>query len=85
MKLKRKQVYIDEESDRKLKTLSDAAKTTEAEQIRRALKFYLSRKAIPSHKGDPILKLIGLCDKPTGPKNASTHHDQYLYGKKVNK
>lgn len=82
MRLKRKQVYIDEESDSKLKALSVATKTTEAEQIRRALKLYLSRKTIPTPKGDPILKLIGLCDKPNGPKDASIHHDQYLYGKK---
>ena len=85
MKLKRKQVYIDEVSDSKLKSLAATTRTAEAEHIRRALKLYLSRKAISVHKDDPLLKLIGLCDKLTGPKDASTHHDQYLYGKKVNK
>ena len=34
-------------------------------------------------KKDPLQKLIGLCDEPEGPLDASIHHDKYLYGKLV--
>lgn len=82
MKLKRKQIYLDVDSDRKLKAISAITKTPESEHIRKAIKLYLLKKRIIPSQEDPILKLIGLCDNPEGPKDASIHHDRYLYGKK---
>jgi len=44
--LKRKQIYLDEESDRALKRLALMTKISEAEHIRRAVKKYITK-----HKG----------------------------------
>ncbi|MBW1796509.1 MAG: CopG family transcriptional regulator [Deltaproteobacteria bacterium] len=82
--LKRKQIYLDEESDRALKRLALATKISEAEHIRRAVKKYIAKQKAKRREADPLRKLIGLCDKPDGPTNASIHHDRYLYGKQVN-
>lgn len=79
--LKRKQIYLDEETDRILKRLAFSTRISEAEHIRRAVKAYLSKQKVKKPKEDPLLKMIGLCDKPDGPTNASIDHDKYLYGK----
>ena len=81
--LKRKQIYLDEESDRSLKSLALATKMSESEHIRRAIKRYIARQKGKMAEEDPIRQLIGLCDKPDGPTDASIHHDRYLYGKQV--
>lgn len=79
--LKRKQIYLDEESERGLKQLALYTKTSEAELIRRAVRDYLARQKANIPDKDPILDLIGLCDSPEGPTDASVQHDKYLYGK----
>jgi hypothetical protein len=81
--LKRKQIYLDEDSDRALKRLAVTTKISEAEHIRRAVKKYIAKQKGKIAKEDPLLKLIGLCDKPDGPTDTSIHHDSYLYGKQV--
>lgn len=77
---KRKQIYLDEESDRALKGLALTTKISEAEHIRRAVKNYITKQKVKMVEKDPLQKLIGLCDKPDGPTDASIHHDKYLYG-----
>ena len=79
--LKRKQIYLDEESDRALKNLAVATDVSESEHIRRAIKKYVRKQRSNIHQEDPLQKLIGLCDDPAGPTDASVHHDKYLYGK----
>lgn len=81
--LKRKQIYLDEESDRELKRLALTTKISESEHIRRAVKRYIAGKKGRVAKEDPLKKLLGLCDNPDGPTDASAHHDKYLYGKQV--
>ena len=81
--LKRKQIYLDEQSDLALKRIALATKVSEAEHIRRAVKSYIAKQKIKIVKEDPLQKLIGLCDKPDGPTDVSIHHDKYLYGKQV--
>lgn len=81
--LKRKQIYLDEESDWALKRLALTTKISEAEHIRRAVKKYIVKQKARMAEEDPLQKLIGLCDKPDGPTDASIHHDRYLYGKQV--
>ncbi|HDH86555.1 MAG: hypothetical protein DRG35_06730 [Deltaproteobacteria bacterium] len=81
--LKRKQIYLDGESDRALKRLAFATKISESEHIRRAVKKYVAMQKGKMPEEDPIWQLIGLCDKPDGPTDASIHHDRYLYGKQV--
>ncbi len=78
--LKRKQIYLDIESDRQLKQLAQRAGLSEAELIRRAVKEYLCRQDEGTSEEDPILQIIGLCPNPEGPTDASVHHDRYLYG-----
>jgi len=79
--LKRKQIYLDEESDRALKRLAFATKISEAEHIRRAVRKYIAKQRVGVVKDDPLREMIGLCDSPDGPTDASIHHDKYLYGK----
>ena len=79
--LRRKQIYLDEESARALKRLALTSKISEAEHIRRAVKKYIAKQKDKIAEDDPIRKLIGLCDEPDGPTDASIHHDRYLYGK----
>lgn len=81
--LKRKQIYLDEESDRALKRLALKTKISEAEHIRRAVKKYIAKQKGKMSQEDPLQELIGLCDKPDGPIDASIHHDKYLYGKLI--
>jgi hypothetical protein len=79
--LKRKQIYLDEESDMALKRLALTTKISAAEHIRRAVKKYIAKQKGMMAEKDPLQKLIGLCDEPEGPSDASIHHDKYLYGK----
>jgi len=81
--LKRKQIYLDEESDRALKRLAATTKISEAEHIRKAVKKYIAKQEGKMAEEDPLRKLIALCDKPDGPTDSSIHHDRYLYGKQV--
>ena len=81
--LKRKQIYLDEESDRALKSLAVSTKVSESEHIRRAIKKYVVKHKSNIPDKDPLKKLIGLCDNPDGPSDASVNHDKYLYGKKT--
>jgi hypothetical protein len=76
--LKRKQIYLDEESYRALKRLALTTKISEAEHIRRAVKKYIAKQKGKMTEADPLRKLIGLRDKPDGPTDASIHHDRYL-------
>jgi hypothetical protein len=61
--LKRKQIYLDEESDRALKRLALTTKISAAEHIRRAVKKYITKQKGMMAEEDPLQKLIGLCDK----------------------
>ncbi len=81
--LKRKQIYLDEESDQALKMLAFATKISEAEHVRRAVRKYIAKLKAGVGNDDPLKKLIGLCDSPDGPTDASIHHDRYLYGEKA--
>ena len=81
-KLKRKQIYLDEDSDFALKQLANMTGISEAEHIRRAAKKYPRMEKINRSKGkDPLEELIGMCDKPEDPSDTSVNHDKYLYGK----
>jgi hypothetical protein len=80
--LKRKQIYLDEESDQALKRLAIETKISESEHIRRAVAKYIAKKKTVIADKDPIREIIGLCDNPNGPSDASVNHDHYLYGKK---
>ena len=81
--MKRKQIYLDIEQDKRLKRLAGKVGKSEAALVREALEVYMTREqSIAKPLGnDPLLELIGLCQNPEGPKDASFNHDLYLYGK----
>ncbi|HWB71083.1 MAG TPA: CopG family transcriptional regulator [Egibacteraceae bacterium] len=75
----RKQVYIDEDLERALKTLAARTGRPEAEHVRAALHDYVGRH-LRLPKANPLLDLIGLVDDPDGPDDVAAEHDHYLYG-----
>jgi hypothetical protein len=84
MALKRKQIYLDRESDRRIKRLARKTHLPQAEHIRRAVADYV-RKADPTgpaKERDPLLALVGICKKPGGPRDGALHHDRDLYGRR---
>ena len=80
--LKRKQVYLEPEQERRLRRLARRTGSSDAEHIRRALDEYLSREEPEAGGEDPILDLIGICDRPEGPRDVAQNHDRYLYGRR---
>ena len=81
MPLKRKQIYLDRASDRKIRRLATSG-LSEAEHIRRAVRSYASRMPDVERTGNPLLTMIGMCAGGTGPKDAAVHHESYLYARK---
>ena len=81
MPLKRKQIYLDRASDRKIRSLARATGLSEAEHIRRAVSSYVSGMPVRETGKSPLLAMIGLCDTETGPNDAAVDHDKYLYGR----
>ena len=82
MPLKRKQIYIDAESDKKIRRLAAASGLSEAEHIRRAIASYVGAFPETNSNQDPLIRMIGICESTSGPKDAAVNHDRYLYGKK---
>ena len=77
--MRRKQIYLDEASERALKRLAARTGRSEASLIREALQRYL-RPGDAGHDHDPLERLIGLVPDETGPDDVAEEHDHYLYG-----
>jgi hypothetical protein len=77
--MKRKQIYITEELDGKIKEIAYVKKTTESAIIREALEEYIcsKKKKNVDNVDNPLLNIIGLGE--SGKKDISLNHDQYLY------
>ncbi len=76
--MRRKQLYLDEASERRLKRLAARTGRSEAFHVREALRRYLGEQ--PAGEGDPLARLIGLVDDRGGPDDVAENHDHYLYG-----
>ena len=76
--MRRKQIYLDEASERALKRLAARTGRSEASLIREALQRYLAPGSDPGD--DPLERLIGLVPDETGPDDVAEEHDHYLYG-----
>jgi hypothetical protein len=76
--MRRKQLYLDDASERALKRLAARTGRSEAFHVREALRRYLGQER--SGEGDPLEGLIGLVDDPDGPDDVAENHDHYLYG-----
>lgn len=76
--MRRKQIYLDEASERALKRLAARTGRSEASLIREALRQYLATGG--DSGDDPLERLIGLVADDTGPDDVAEEHDHYLYG-----
>jgi hypothetical protein len=76
--MKRKQLYLDEATDRALKRLAARTGRSEASHVREALTAYVERELALDE--DPLEQLIGLVDDAEGPDDVAENHDYYLYG-----
>ena len=80
--MRRKQLYLDEASDRALKRLAARTGHSEAYHVREALRRYLESQPEwgDGDDRDPLARLIGLVDDRVGPTDVAANHDHYLYG-----
>ncbi len=79
--MRRKQLYLDEASERALKLLAARTGRSEAYHVRQALRRYLEGlPGVSEEEADPLAGLIGLVDDPEGPDDVAVNHDHYLYG-----
>ena len=76
--MRRKQIYLDDASERALKRLAARTGRSEASHIREALQRYLASGA--ELEEDPLERLIGLVEDEHGPDDVAEEHDHYLYG-----
>lgn len=76
--MRRKQLYLDEASERALKRLAARTGRSEAFHVREALRRYLGKQS--SDESDALERLIGLVDDLRGPDDVAENHDHYLYG-----
>jgi predicted transcriptional regulator len=81
-RMKRKQIYLDPQSERKIRRLARATRLSEAEHIRRAIASYTADLPDATDARHPLLSMIGLCDAERGPRDGAVHHDAYLYRRK---
>jgi hypothetical protein len=73
--VKRTQIYLDEDLDRRLRAAARAEGRSAAALIRDAVRAYLARKRVPT--ADPFLEIAGAF---AGPPDGAEEHDRYLYG-----
>jgi hypothetical protein len=76
--MRRKQIYLDDASERALKRAAARTGRSEASLIREALQRYLASGA--ERADDPLEGLIGLVPDEAGPDDVAEEHDHYLYG-----
>ena len=85
-RMRRTQIYIDEDLDRELRATAAAQGRSAAALIRQALRVYLSADSLGGHAinadSDPILAMIGTLRGL--PEDAATEHDRDLYGLATN-
>lgn len=76
--MRRKQLYLDEESDRALKRLAAQTGRSEASHVREAIARYLGEQQ--AEATDALSQLVGLVSDTSGPDDVAENHDHYLYG-----
>jgi hypothetical protein len=76
--IRRKQILIDEPTDRALKRMAARTGRSEGAVVREALQLLVARDAEAG--ADPLDGLIGLVDDADGPDDVAEQHDHYLYG-----
>ncbi|MGH2498810.1 MAG: CopG family transcriptional regulator [Candidatus Limnocylindria bacterium] len=71
----RKQIYLDESLDRRLRTAAASEGRSAASLIRDAVRGYLDRRA--ADEDDPFRRIVGAFNFE--PADSSLEHDRYLY------
>ena len=80
--MKRKQIYIEEGQEERLKRLAATRGLPEAALIREAVAEYLTAQEAPqfeSMEDTPLWNIVGIATGP-GPIDGSLNHDHYIYG-----
>jgi metal-responsive CopG/Arc/MetJ family transcriptional regulator len=77
MRMRRTQIYLDEDLDRDLRAVAAAEGRSAADLIREAVRRYLAEHG-PGEPADPIAAMIGSIE--TLPPDAAAEHDRDLYG-----
>ncbi|HEY7268930.1 MAG TPA: CopG family transcriptional regulator [Dehalococcoidia bacterium] len=80
--MKRKQIYIEDDQERRLKELAAERQVPESVLVRAALSEYLA-KPFPRFDGpedNPLWGLVGVVEDADAPRDGSTNHDHYIYG-----
>lgn len=81
--MKRKQIYIEEGQEVRLKELAADRGVSEAVLVREALDAYLQAnefKGFERMEDSPLWGIVGLIDDPDAPTDGSINHDHYIYG-----
>jgi predicted transcriptional regulator len=76
--MRRKQILLDEPTERSLKRLAARTGRSEGALVREALQRYVATES--ETQDDPLEGLIGLVEDADGPDDVAEHHDHYLYG-----
>jgi hypothetical protein len=76
--MRRKQLYLDDETERALKRYAARSGRSEASCVREALRRFFSVHRADSR--DPLEGLIGLVTDSEGPDDVAENLDHYLYG-----
>jgi len=78
--MRRKQIYIDEQDEQRLKTMAMQRGRSEASLIREAVRRFVRDEASTAlaDEENPLLGLIGMAESDH--PDAAEHHDRYLYG-----
>lgn len=81
--MKRKQIYLREDQERRLRQLAERRRTSEAALLREALDVFLAESGIPfveKMEDHPLWGIVGLAGHSGGPTDGSINHDHYIYG-----
>jgi hypothetical protein len=76
--VKRKQLYLEEDLDERLRVAAAAEGRSAAALVRDAVRRYLAEGESPT-ESDPFLEIAGAFSG--GPGDSAAEHDEYLYGR----
>lgn len=81
--MKRKQIYVDPEQEKRLQELAYSRKLPVSQLIREAIAEYLVERETPAlerPEDHPLWGIVGIFDDPDAPSDGAINHDYYLYG-----
>jgi hypothetical protein len=81
----RKQIYIAEEQEVRLKQIAEREHTTVSALIRDAVNVYLETRGAPdvAMEEHPLWSIVGLIDDDGAPTDGSMNYKRELYGREI--